>query len=91
MSYNIILLVDIYWRDLAFMTKYLMGSYIYDNISWISHPKCQLYIDQEIYENSFIFHVIYFNFILSFLLKNKITHGEIWLVENLCFYKYKKP
>jgi hypothetical protein len=68
------------------MTRYLMGSCIYDKISWISHTKCQLFIGQEIYEGSFIFHVIYFNFILSFLLKNKITHGEIWLVENLCFY-----
>jgi hypothetical protein len=64
-----------------------MGSCIYDKISWISHPKCQLFIGQEIYEGSFIFHVIYFNFILSFLLKNKITHGEIWLIENLCFYR----
>ena len=74
-----------------------MGSCIYEEISdgilylwpdtWISHPKCQLFIGQEIYEGSFIFHVIYFNFILFFLLKNKITHGEIWLVENLCFYR----
>jgi hypothetical protein len=87
MSHDIILLVDIYWRDLAFMTRYLMRSCIYDKISWISHPKCQLFIGQKIYEDSFIFHVIYFNFILSFLLKNKITHGEIWLVENLCFYR----
>jgi len=69
------------------MTRYLMGSCIYDKISWISHPKCQLFIGQEIYEGLFIFHVIYFNFILSFLLKNKIIHGEIWLVENLCFYR----
>jgi len=87
MPHGIILLVDIYWRDLAFMTRYLMRSCIYDKISWISHPKCQLFIGQEIYEGSFIFHVIYFNFILSFLLKNNITHGEIWLVENLCFYR----
>jgi len=87
MSHDIILLVDIYWRNLAFMTRYLMGSCIYDKISWISHPKCQLFIGQEIYEGSFIFHVIYFNFILSFVLKNKITHDEIWLVENLCFYR----
>jgi hypothetical protein len=87
MPHDIILLVDIYWRNLAFMKRYLMGSCIYDKISWIPHPKCQLFIGQEIYEDSFIFHVIYFNFILSFLLKNKITHGEIWLVENLCFYR----
>jgi hypothetical protein len=61
MPHDIILLVDIYWRDLAFITRNLMGSCIYDKISWISHPKCQLFIGQEIYEDSFIFHVIYFN------------------------------
>jgi hypothetical protein len=88
MPHGIILLVDIYWRDLVFMKRYMMGSCIYDKISWISRPKCQLFIGQEIYEGSFIFHVIYFNFILSFLLKNKITYGEIWLVENLCFYTH---
>jgi hypothetical protein len=68
------------------MKRYLLGSCISDKISWISHTKCQFFIGQEIYEGSFIFHVIYFNFILSFLLKNKITHGEIWLVENFFFY-----
>ena len=32
----------------------------------------QSFIDQEIYEDSFIFHVIYFKFTLFFLCKNKI-------------------
>jgi hypothetical protein len=31
----------------------------------------QFFIDQEIYEGPFIFHVIYFNFILSFHVKVK--------------------
>ena len=70
----------------------LTGSCIYDKIFWISHPKCQLFIGQEIYEGLFIFHVIYFNSIfhchLCQLLKNKITHCEFWLVENLCFYRW---
>jgi hypothetical protein len=64
-----------------------MESYIYDNISWISHPMCQPFISQKIYEGSFIFHVIYFNFILSFHVKIKITHGETWLVENFGFHR----
>ena len=63
-------------------------SCIYDKISWISHIKCQPFISQEICGDSFIFHVIYFNFILSFHVKNKmkIIHGEIWLVKFFCFY-----
>ena len=72
---------------LSLCPSLLTKSCLYDEISWISHLKCQLFIGQEIFEGSFVFHVIYFNFILFFKIKNKITHGEIWLAENLCFYR----
>ena len=98
MPRGVILLVGLYWQDLAFMSVFideilplclslLTKSCLYDEISWISHFKCQLFIGQEIFEGLFVFHVIYFNFILFFKIKNKITHGEIWLAENLCFYR----
>lgn len=46
-SNNIILLVNFYLQNLVFMTKYF------------KYP-CHSFIAKEIYEGSFIFHVIYF-------------------------------
>jgi len=85
-----------YWLifndGILYLWQYIStGSCIYDKMSWISYLKCHLFIDQEIYEGSFIFPVIYFYFILFYFilsfLKNKIIRGGIWLVENLCFYR----